>query len=205
MPWFKVDKDSAVQPDGVYKQWKEIVRKECKCQCVYCSINEGSFGGVRNFHLDHYRPKKTFAHLENVISNIFYACSICNSFKGADWPNEPALDFSNYSYPDPSKVDYSTILNEDDGGVVYSHVVSGRYLVERLYINRPQMIMLRRRDNIVDEINRLANTLTEAFCDGCFPLDRAADAVEIINRALRSVSKIKDLVPYEIEDAARSR
>lgn len=204
MPWFRVDKDGTPQPNGAYKQWKDIVRQECKYQCVYCAINEGSFGGVRNFHLDHYRPKNLFVALENVIANIFYACSICNSFKGADWPGEPMLDFSNYCYPDPSKVDYSTILIEGDCGVVKSELVSGKYMVERLYINRPQMVMLRRRDKLVVEINGLAGELASAFSEGKFPLEKAGAAMEAVTRALGSVSKIKDLVPYEISDAARA-
>lgn len=205
MPWFKIDKDTTAQPSGVYKQWKEIVRNECKNQCVYCAINEGSFGGVRNFHLDHYRPKKLFLALENVISNIFYACAICNSFKGADWPGEPEQDLSNYCYPDPSKVDYSTILIEDEAGAVSSPSISGKYIVERLYINRPQMVMLRRRDRVVAEINELAGEISSAFSSGLFPLDQAGAAITVITRALGSVSKIKDVVPYEIADAARAR
>ncbi|MEK0267138.1 HNH endonuclease [Stenotrophomonas rhizophila] len=199
-----MDKDGTPQPKGVYKQWKDIVRHECKYQCVYCAINEGSFGGVRNFHLDHYRPKKLFVALENVIANIFYACSICNSFKGADWPGEPELDFSNCCYPDPSKVDYSTILIEDDSGAVQSALVSGKYIVERLYINRPQMVMLRRRNRLVFEINNLAGELASAFSEGKFPVERAGAVIEAVTRALDSISKIKDLVPYEISDAARA-
>lgn len=205
MAWFRVNKDSTVQPTGAYKQWKDIVRTECRYQCVYCAIGEGSFGGVRNFHLDHYRPKKLFVALENVIYNIFYACAICNSFKGADWPGEPAADFSNYSYPDPSKVDYSTILVEDSSGRIESPVISGRYIVERLYINRPQMIMLRRRDKVVREINALANELSDAFSADRLPAEHSKEAVKTIARALQAISRIKDLVPYEIADAARTR
>lgn len=201
--WFKIDKDSTPQPNGIYKQWKNIVRDECKGQCVYCAIGEGNFGGVRNFHLDHYRPKKLFSALENAISNLFYACSICNSFKGADWPDEPSDDFSNFCYPDPSKVDYSTILFQDKAGVVTSPTKSGQYLVERLFINRPQMILLRRREMLVDDIGRLVEKISAACAEGRLPQEQIAPAMDLLAKAYRAASGISRVAPYEINDVVR--
>ena len=58
MEWFKIFKENSVQPKtGKYSDWKEIIADECKHQCVYCALSESRFGGIRNFHVEHYRPK----------------------------------------------------------------------------------------------------------------------------------------------------
>ena len=104
MNWKLVNKDPTTQPKrGTYSDWKEQIAQECYNQCVYCSIHESQFGGINNFHIDHFRPKSIFKNLENDICNLFYSCPICNRFKSDDWPNEPNLD--TISYPDPSNID----------------------------------------------------------------------------------------------------
>ena len=93
MKWFRIPKESSPLPKSgkYYSDWKEDLSKEGKEQCVYCSVNINTFGGIRNFHVEHYRPKAKdkFPHLEHVYSNLFFACSICNGFKSDDWKNEP--------------------------------------------------------------------------------------------------------------------
>ena len=157
MKWFLVDKSASVQPSsGTYKNWKEDLRKEGREQCVYCAIREAHFGGFRNFHVEHYRPRKHFPSLENTITNLFYCCAICNSFKGSDWPGDLPEDLSEHGYPDPSLVDYSTIVIVDSR----SHNVSGsctaaRYSIERLYLNRAQLVLLRRFVAIKSRLHQL--------------------------------------------------
>ena len=145
MKWKRVPKEQASQPaDGIYSDWKEILAKEGFFQCVYCAIHESCFGGTRNFHVEHYRPKKKFRSLENDIKNLFYACPICNTFKGDDWPNEPRDDLSIPSYPDPSKVEYSSIFNNFDSGIIEGNFLASKYMVEKMYLNRPQLVVERR-------------------------------------------------------------
>ena len=96
MKWFRIPKENSKQPkSGKYSDWKARIAEECKHQCVYCAISESRFGGIRNFTIEHYRPKKRpeFSHLVNDIKNLYLACPICNTFKGNDWPAEPKKDF----------------------------------------------------------------------------------------------------------------
>jgi 5-methylcytosine-specific restriction endonuclease McrA len=105
MNWRRIPKEKTVQPKkGRYSDWKEILAEEGFNQCVYCAIPDACFGGIRNFHVEHYRPKSKFEKLENDIKNLFYACAICNTFKGDDWPGEPEKDFFAPCYPDPSLI-----------------------------------------------------------------------------------------------------
>jgi hypothetical protein len=125
---------------------KELVRRECSFHCVYCAIHENSLGGIQGFHVEHYRPRKEFPSLENKQANLFYACPICNRFKSKDWPAEPQKNFGNASYPDPSKVDYSIIFQVNEkNGYIQGLYVAAKYMVEKLYFNRPQLILERRR------------------------------------------------------------
>lgn len=146
MIWKRVPKEYARQPSkGNYSTWKEILAEEGFHQCVYCAIHESQFGGTRNFHVEHYQPKHKFKKLENDIRNLFYACAICNSFKGKDWPGKPRKNLSNPSYPNPSKIDYNTLFtNDPDLGIIVGRTIAAKYLIEKLYLNRPQLLLERR-------------------------------------------------------------
>lgn len=148
MHWKKIPKEKTSQPKtGMYSDWKPILAKEGFYQCVYCAIPESCFGGSRNFHVEHYRPKSRpeFKKLENDIKNLFYACAICNTFKGADWPDAPKKDCSNPSYPYPAQVDYTEIfMNTPMSGAITGKYVAAKYMIEKLYLNRPQLIIERR-------------------------------------------------------------
>src|SRR6266508_6339823 len=146
----RIEKEKSKQPSrGTYKDddWKSQIAEECFHQCVYCSINEPRFGGIRNFHVEHYRPKSIarFKHLENDIRNLFLACSICNCFKQADWPNDPNKRLNIPCYPDPSTVDYSTIISMNVNNYkLRGEKLASRYVIERLFLNRPQLLLERR-------------------------------------------------------------
>lgn len=113
--WKRIPKEVAIQPlQGIYSDWKPALSVEGYHQCVYCFVSETYFGGIRNFHVEHYRPKTKFIPLTNVYSNLFYVCSICNSFKSDDWPNEPDTDYTKPFYPDPSIVDYCELFDIEE-------------------------------------------------------------------------------------------
>lgn len=143
--WKPVKRRCRHQPmSGKYSDWKDQIARDCHHQCVYCAIHESHFGGLDNFHVDHFRPKSRFRNLEHIITNLFLACSICNRFKSDDWPDEPKDDHSVPAYPDPSKHDYNDLFK-----VTRDHKVAGRfpasaYVTDRLYLNRPQLVMERR-------------------------------------------------------------
>ena len=206
MKWFRIPKEQAEKPTkGGYKDWKELLAIESEHQCVYCTIHEGQFGGIRNFHIEHYRPKSKdeFKHLENDYDNLFFACSICNCFKGADWPNDPNEDLEIVCYPDPSKVDYSILFSTNKDFILAGSRLSSKYIIERLYLNRPQLIFERRGDNLSLQIenalmviknmqNRLKNIkddLSKQY------LSKICSLLVDISELLNIQNKIR---PYEI-------
>lgn len=146
MNWKKIEKDPKKQPEnGTYNDWKPLLAAEGFNQCVYCAIHENSMGGIRNFHVEHYRPKSKFADKENDYCNLFYSCPICNTFKSNDWPNEPVADNSLPSYPNPSDIDYNTLFDVDiNKGLIEGRNVAAKYIQQKVFLNRPQLITERR-------------------------------------------------------------
>ncbi len=213
MNWKRIPKEKSTQPaTGTYHDWKPLLAEEGFHQCVYCSISESSFGGIRNFHVEHYKPKgdSRFSHLENVFSNLFYACSICNSFKSDDWPCDPDSDLNVSCYPDPSAVDYSHIFTiENFTGLIDGVNVAAKYILNKLYLNRPQLI-INRREQI------LAKKYEEVTSKASVQLDRlisveTSDEQKILLKellaAIRDVETIfhlkDDTIPYTTEQTKK--
>lgn len=196
---------------GGYTDWKADIAAACDHRCIYCSLHESENGGVGNFHIDHLRPKSVFAHLRDIIANLFLSCAICNRFKSDDWPAEPVPDLSVATYIDPASADYNATLSVDDKSFqVSANSAAGRYTVERLYLNRPQMIrhwrarfLARRIGEMEDFASRALETaqkagsgeLTEAA------LELAAETIKV-TKAFRSAG---ELPPYAYGETSRPR
>jgi hypothetical protein len=165
MRWFQIKKDSKNIPDGIYKEWKEQLSIEGQHQCVYCAININSFGGIRNFHVEHYKPKAKgkFPELENDYYNVFFACSICNGFKGDDWKEEPRIELDNNSYPNPLEIDYSIFLKKNKALEIESDFITGNYIINKIYLNRPQLILERKIHELFDEIKNVCERTIEVL------------------------------------------
>lgn len=197
-----IKKDPSKQPKvGVYGDWKVQISEECYKQCVYCTINEMSWGGIDHYHIDHYRPKSIFTHLENDICNLFYACPVCNRFKSDDWPNEPNLELP--SYPDPSITDYRLIFEYDITSYQLKGInASAKYLIIRLYLNRAQLVYERREEYLNEKEAALSNWLIEKI----ETVEIGKDA-ELIKAVLNSVVTIKNHIiqrkavrPYKLAE-----
>lgn len=144
MNWKQIDRNTRVQHKGVYTSWKQQISNECFNQCVYCSIHENPWGGIDHYHIDHFRPQSKFKDLKNTITNLYHACPICNKFKSDDWQNEPN-DLEIICYPDPSDHNYSDLFTIDTtNNTLEGKYVSSRFLINRLYLNRPQLVYERR-------------------------------------------------------------
>ncbi len=210
MYWQLIQKISEPSLDGNYKNpaVRGHLRKEAKNHCVYCAINENRVGGEQAFHVDHYRPKSRaeFEHLAHKLSNLFYACPICNRFKGSKWKNEPRADHSIIAIPDPSQVDYSTLFDVDSStGKVSGKYVASRYVVQELYLDRPQLQLERRRVYLESKQKRVVDDLVQK-------IDRLkqVEATELISQLSIALAKQlelsqqeKDIPYYELQDVTR--
>jgi len=204
MNWKLIYKDPKNQPViGIYSDWKEQIAKECFFQCVYCSIHEAQFGGINNYHIDHFRPKSIFKKLENDICNLFYSCPICNRFKSDDWPGEPNLN--SISYPDPSQIDYSKLFNLKNNFEIEGKYSASKYLVLRLFLNRAQLIMERREQikistatSLMKEISGLIDKVAKFDKEEAF---EALKKVDSVKNKIQELSELRRQIrPYELKD-----
>jgi hypothetical protein len=188
---------------------KEFLRREGGHRCVYCAIHENALGGVQTFHVEHYRPKSRFPALENALANLFYSCPICNRFKSNDWPAEPHAPFHNCCYPDPSAVDYTILFDVNQKtGLVAGRRVASKYMLERLYLNRPHLILERRQYFLDQELSKLSDD-----CASLIPQlgkRRSGKARQHIARLFQTSNKInrllldlKKIPSYEIGDVTK--
>lgn len=223
MNWKLIDKSNTSQPrpkngndytKDEYRDWKSILAKEGYYQCVYCSILDSRLGGIRIFHVEHYKPKENkifnFGHLRNQISNLFYVCPICNSFKSNDWyEDEKYKDLDKIHYPNPSEVDYRILFEVDDDGYVSGSCKVGTFLIERLALNRSQLILdrkmnllLNRWRLIIDKCEYLSDLLTESK-----KLDKSIVFLKGIIDFKTSIDKLhlnlNSSSPYSAEDTKK--
>jgi len=211
--WIRIPKENSIQPDkGSYSDWKQQIADEGQHQCVYCAIHDGHFGGLRNFHIEHYRPKSIdrFAELKNVIINLFYACPVCNTFKSDDWPADPIDDLSIHCYPDPSLTDYSEIFSiEVENGTIIGNCLAARYMVEKIYLNRPQLIMERRVRYLLSIEESLRLEISDMLKAGRdrIPSDDLVTFYEELTRLSNNLHAMRDALdhvsPYREADVER--
>ncbi len=163
--WTRIDKAHSLKPQrGTYQDWKPQLAREGNDRCVYCAIHDAELGGQRNFHVEHYKPKSKpeFAHLTNHYDNLFYACALCNTFKSDSWFSATDGDWSVIHYPNPSLYNYGDFfeISEDVFTLIGNNLV-GTFLIQRLHLNRFQLIHFRRYEYSLDKSNEILEATSE--------------------------------------------
>jgi hypothetical protein len=204
MKWFLVDKSKTVQPsNGSYQAWKHLIREEARRQCVYCATHEGLFGGLRNFHVEHYRPQKRFPQLANSIQNLFYSCGICNSFKGSSWPADPEPTYTVCAYPCPADIDYSDIFTFQPNNKIDSKYSAGRFVIERLFLNRPQLVNFRRFFVLRSKLALLSDQVGLLVQGTNASPDVMREVIERQASVMKLLLEVSEIAPYEVHDVKR--
>lgn len=165
MKWVQITCVRVQPTTGTYSDWKPQIAKECKYRCVYCAILDSDFGGIVHFHVEHFRPKsiEEFKKLENDIKNLFYACSVCNRFKTDIWPGEPDETGGTPTFLDPSRVDYNSHMAlRGADHQVEGKSIAGKFAIERMFLNRPQLVLARRAHAVSTQIAAYARYFAEA-------------------------------------------
>jgi hypothetical protein len=160
-------------------------------------------GGVYCFHVEHFEPKSKAPERTNDWSNLFYACPICNVFKGNDWP-EPG---SPIAYVNPSVVDYEAIFLRRPAGLITGRTPAASYMIERLYLNRPQLILERREAELRERLGTIRQVLSElvpvARQRGQEAFDKVLECFERLNSVSQLADELVYQTPYEAADVRR--
>lgn len=200
MNWKKIDNTVRVQPKtGNYSDWKQQIADDCFNKCVYCSIHEQPWGGIDHYHIEHFRPKSKFKKLENTIQNLYHSCPVCNRFKSDDWPNIPT-SLNRICYPNPSKIDYSTLFLPLNGDfLLRGKTIAANYLINRLYLNRPQLIFERRELYLDDRYNILFDEIKTLVSESK-DFEISKKFIDLFSEIQLHLQKRKNIVPYKLAD-----
>ena len=191
----KLSRQNSVPQFSDYKKYKPYLREDFHYRCVYCSIHENEYGGPRGFTVEHFRPKKIFADLINDYANLLYGCEICNPFKRKDWPSDnPLID--GVGYIDPCEHDY------DDHFRVNGFEIEGltqvaRYMIERLHLNRRQLIKLKKKR--FDEETTHTETLLE-LKKQLDIIDTAVSSGTLLQAVQHQLQDMKNIITNRLND-----
>ena len=142
-----------LKPYGTYKT--KLV-EDFNGRCGYTDCNHLWFGGKRNFHIDHFKPKSKYPHLETKYSNLVYSCSYVNIAKSDD----------DYDYLDPCDDDLNDHFYRTISGEIFPFDHSDRakymYTKLKLYLKRYSVIyMLDEIRNKMSEIKKVIESIEE--------------------------------------------
>ena len=118
-----------------YRSYKPHLAKDFNECCGYTNCHHSWFGGISNFHIDHFKSKVKYPDLETEYSNLVYACSFTNIAKSDD--DSPL-------YLDPCDVDFNFHFERDKFGNIYpkAYSESAEYMHKKLklYLRRYGLI-----------------------------------------------------------------
>jgi hypothetical protein len=132
------------------------LRQLYQFQCGYCGTNEVDIGA--KLEMDHFQPQSKGG--SNDFSNLVYCCPACNRFKGDYWnPSSPLR----LLHPQRDKV--SEHFREGEDGFLISLTETGRFHIQRLQLNRPQLVLQRLRRKREAEARRTYMALLRRFTE----------------------------------------
>lgn len=130
---------------------RQAVRRAYNFACGYCGVREEDAGS--ELELDHFKPRSLDGG--NKLENLVYCCTTCNRIKGDFWaiaPTEKRLLH-------PEHDDLTLHLRQEPDGLLTGLTETGKFHLERLRLNRPPLVALRRART---ENARLRKELSQA-------------------------------------------
>jgi uncharacterized protein (TIGR02646 family) len=137
-----------------YRGYKKHLKKDFQGRCGYTNCSHLWFGGSSNFHIDHFKPKSKYPHLETEYKNLVYSCSYVNIAKSDD----------DFDYLDPCEEDYNEHFYRDVKGNIYPISTSSKAIYMhtklKLYLGRYSIIymldiLLKKMSQIKEVIDNL--------------------------------------------------
>jgi hypothetical protein len=147
-------------------------------RCGYCGVSEAESGGELN--IDHFRPLAQGGTVS--LSNLVYACSTCNRFKGDYWPAAEAGSEAMLLHPGQN--DLATHVAQMPDGRLRGLTPRGWFHIQRLRLNREQLVLQRQRR---DEERQLRQMLEDS-------LHAQADLRAYSRRLERDITALMELM-----------
>ena len=126
------------QSDRMDASQRERIRQRYGYSCGYCGVHESEVGATLT--VDHYQP--TVYGGTNDDENLVYCCHRCNEHKGAYW-HEVQIPYIRLLHPLEDNL--TLHLREQQDSQLIGETPEGTFYIQRLRLNRPQLIEHRRR------------------------------------------------------------
>ena len=122
---------------------REIVRRRANFSCEFCGITETDVGG--ELTVDHFQPKskKGADNLENLI----YACARCNLYKADYFPENKFVQKLWNPREESGEAHFLLVPS----GEFFALSETGKFTIQRLRLNRSQLVENRQRKQIQAE------------------------------------------------------
>jgi hypothetical protein len=131
---------------------RRALRERHRFRCGYCGTSEVDAGG--ELTVDHFQPQA--AGGTDRPENWVYACIICNDYKGQYWQPHSANRILH-----PERDLLAEHIREGEDGRLVSLTQTGRFHIARLRLNRPQLIIQRRRKRDLQILHQRLTQLEE--------------------------------------------
>lgn len=122
--------------------------------CGYCGVHENNTGATLT--IDHHRPRAHDGGDDD--GNIVYCCVKCNLYKGAYWHE---VDPPNLRLLHPLNDDLTVHLYEDESGQLVGLTPPGVFFIQRLHLNRSQLVAYRLQRGMVQKQHDDLDTLRQ--------------------------------------------
>jgi HNH endonuclease len=126
---------------------REQVRQRFAYRCGYCGVHEHEVGS--ELELDHFHPRSKGGSDE--LNNLIYCCPACNRFKRDYWPTD-ATATQTRRLLHPLRDRWDEHLIEEENGRIRALTESGAFHLASLHLNRPQLLAVRTRRRLQNEI-----------------------------------------------------
>ena len=140
-------------PFPQYRFYKPYLQREFRRKCVYCCIPDG-LKGYESFGVDHYQPRSKFPALTVAWANLFYACNVCNTWKGE------SVSIPERFLPNPCEHRMAGHLQYRDDGIE-TYTPHGEWLKELLRLEERSGL----RDLILSALGKFLTARNELIRD----------------------------------------
>ena len=152
---------------------RETLRYQFNFCCGYCGVRESDAGS--QLTVDHFQPASRGGN--DTPENWVYCCHACNEFKGDHWAPDSQLRVLH-----PVRDGVEAHVADEPDGVLRPLTETGGFHVERLRLNRPQLVENRRRRRHADAARQAEERLLERMLE----LDRR------LKQALADLAALKE-------------
>jgi hypothetical protein len=154
---------------------RAAVRAAYDGRCGYCTVHESEAGA--ELEIDHFQPRSSGG--SDDLDNLVYCCTACNRLKGDFWPATDPLR-STRRLLHPKRDALTEHLRQEPDGVIVALTATGAFHLDRLRLNRPPLLALRRARR---DVEQLRQTLADAQAEQA----RLRERIAALERDLQDV------------------